>query len=113
VAYSKDLRERAVVFVREGGSKAEASRRFKVSKWCVYDWLCREVLTPNKTGPKGSYRLDMNKLLQELEDKPDATLNELAQHVNMSYTAVRMALKKENITRKKNVALPGAHRRTA
>ena len=34
MAYSVDLRERVVGFVGNGGSKAEASRRFGVSLWC-------------------------------------------------------------------------------
>jgi len=42
VAYSLDLRERVVEFVEEGGSRVEAAARFKVSLWCVKDWLKRK-----------------------------------------------------------------------
>ena len=35
-AYSLDLRERIVGFMEQDGSKAEATRRFGVSKWTVY-----------------------------------------------------------------------------
>ncbi|MCA6369642.1 MAG: helix-turn-helix domain-containing protein, partial [Cytophagales bacterium] len=39
-----DLRERVVKYVREGGSKAEAARRYEVSEATVYTWLKRENL---------------------------------------------------------------------
>ena len=41
MAYSIDLRKRVVEFGEEGGSKAEAARRFRVSGWCVHDWCDR------------------------------------------------------------------------
>ena len=46
MTYSIDLRKRVVEFVSEGGSKAEASRRYEVSLWCVDDWCKREDLAP-------------------------------------------------------------------
>ncbi len=36
---SSDLRQRVVDFVRSGGSRAEAARRFKVGEASVYRWL--------------------------------------------------------------------------
>ena len=36
---SSDLRKRVLVCVRGGGSKAEAARRFQVSRASVYNWL--------------------------------------------------------------------------
>ena len=46
MTYSEDLRERVVEFVRAGGSKSKAAEQFKVSRWCVYDWLSRKSLEP-------------------------------------------------------------------
>ena len=46
MSYSLDLRERVVAFVREGGGKAGAARRFSVSRKTVYNWLSREPLAP-------------------------------------------------------------------
>ncbi|NJK57672.1 MAG: IS630 family transposase, partial [Pleurocapsa sp. SU_5_0] len=42
MTYSVDLRKRVVEFVAAGGSKAEASRRYEVSLWCVNDWCQRK-----------------------------------------------------------------------
>ena len=39
MAYSLDLRKRALDFVSAGGSKAEASRRFSVGRSTLYNWL--------------------------------------------------------------------------
>lgn len=44
MTYSIDLRKRVVEFVQKGGSKAEASRRYQVSLWCVNDWCKRNVV---------------------------------------------------------------------
>jgi len=39
MAYSVDLRERVVNFVKAGGTRLQASRRFKVGEVTVYRWL--------------------------------------------------------------------------
>ena len=39
MAYSIDLRERVVNFVKNGGSKAQAARKYEVSRWCVFENL--------------------------------------------------------------------------
>ena len=48
MAYSLDLRKRVVDFVSLGGSKAEASRRYEISLWCVNDWCGRQSLEAAK-----------------------------------------------------------------
>jgi transposase len=48
MTYSLDLRQRVVDFVKNGGSKAEASRVYEVSEWCVYEWCKRIELKPKK-----------------------------------------------------------------
>lgn len=37
MSYGKDLRKRVLDFVAEGGSKAEAARRFRIHPSTVYD----------------------------------------------------------------------------
>jgi transposase len=106
VAYSLDLRKRVVEFVEEGGSRVEAAARFKVSLWCVKDWLKRKnSLAPGKPGPQGSWKLNRNTLKITVEGKPDATLDELAQEMGTGRTAIWHALKQMKISRKKNVAI--------
>lgn len=40
--YSQDFRKRVIDFISTGGSKAETSRRFGVSRRCIYNWLDAE-----------------------------------------------------------------------
>ena len=50
--YSQDLRKRVLDFIAAGGSKAEASRRFQVSRRCIYNWLdAVDPFTYEKPGP--------------------------------------------------------------
>ena len=79
MTYSIDLRKRVVVFVIDGGSKAEASRRYKVSLWCVNDWCKREDLTPQQQ--KGRKRkLDWEALSRHIQEYPEALLRERGRH---------------------------------
>ena len=48
---SLDFRQRVVNFVRSGGSKAEAARRFKIGEASVYRWLKPNgVARPDREG---------------------------------------------------------------
>ena len=55
---SGDLRQRVVDFVRSGGSKAEAARRFKVGQASVYRWLKPGGMAYKRPGPQGPRKLD-------------------------------------------------------
>ena len=72
MTYSEDLRERVVEFVRGGGKKSEAARRFGESGWCVYEWLSREHLAAEKSGPKQAWEIDMEALAAHVAAYPDA-----------------------------------------
>lgn len=106
MAYSLDLRKRVVSFVKEGGSKAEASRRFGVSIWCVWDWCNRKVLSPKKQGRR-SRKLDWEKLRQHTIDYPDLILRERAEHFKVHNNAIWYACKQMGISYKKNFSLQG------
>jgi|ERR671921_305174 transposase len=104
MSYSEDLRRRVVGYVRQGGSKAEAARRFEISLWCVKDWVKRgDNLTAGKPGPRGSHKLDWQALQVALKQRDDATLAELAQQFRVSHNAVWYALKRLKISRKKRL----------
>jgi transposase len=52
-----DLRERAVKFINDGGSKVEAARRFDLGRQTVYRYLAAAhegMLAPKKTGGIGA-----------------------------------------------------------
>jgi transposase len=104
MAYSIDLRKRVVEFVEEGGSKAEAARRFRVSGWCVHDWCCRADLTPKQHGPRRR-KLDRLALRQHVAHHPEATLKERAPHFGVAINAIWYALQQVKVTHKKNSAV--------
>lgn len=106
MAYSIDLRKRVVEFVESGCSKAEASRRFNVSLWCVYDWLRRDDLTPKKS-PVRHRKVDKDALRRHVEQYPDALLRERAEVFGVHINAIWYLMHKMKLTHKKTDALHG------
>ena len=111
MVHSSDLRERVVAFVREGGGKSEAARRFRVSRWCVYDWLSRKELKPASTRAVKPWKLCPEKLKDHVEQYPDAYQYERARDLGVSRYAVWYGLRRLGI--KKNAAVPGKKRRAS
>ena len=102
MSYSSDLRKRVLDFLDGGGSKAEASRLYNVSRTCIYNWLgAEDPLKRQKPGPRGPHRLDFTALEQHVADFPDQTQRERAAHFGVSKNCIFYALRKLNITRKK------------
>ena len=101
MTYSIDLRKRVVAFVRQGGSKAEASRRYEISLWCVNDWCKRGDLTP-KTVTRRKRKLDWEALAGHIQEFPDALLRERAQYFGVRESAIWYASHQMKLTRKKN-----------
>ena len=101
MTYRVDLRKRVVDFVAAGGSKAEASRRYQVSLWCVNNWCQRKNLIPApQLGRKR--KLDWKAVAQHIQENPDALLRERAQHFGVHTSAIGYAQKQMKLTRKKN-----------
>ena len=107
--YSSDIRALVIDFVESGGSKAEASRIYQVAIRSVFYWVKQgRNYKPNKPGPKGSYKLDRDKLVKLIESNPDMMLKELASELGVSINAVFHSLKVLGYTRKKNGTLQRA-----
>jgi len=100
MTYSIDLRERAISYVNQGGSKAEAARLFKINRQTLYNWLHAVDLTPKACGPRRR-KLDKEKLAAHVRDYPDALLRERSVHFGVHVNAIWVALRQLNI-RKKN-----------
>jgi putative transposase len=109
MTYSVDLRERVVAFVKEGGSKAEAARRFGVTRSCVYDWLSREDLKPKKHGRR-KRKLDWAALAQHIEAHPDQLLRARAAHFGVRMYSLQYACRQMRISHKKNLPIRGKKR---
>lgn len=105
MTYSKDLRERVVKYVRDGGEQLEAVRLFGISRKTVYHWLHRNNIssTPVRTRVR---KLNKALLAAHVEKYPDALLRERAEHFGVHINAIWFALRRMNI-RKKNDTVRG------
>ena len=104
-AYTIDLRERIVGFVKAGGARTEAAIRFGVSRRTVHRYL--EADADGRLAPKRSWgrwrKLDPGKVRQEVGRRPDATLPELAKVFGACPMGVCHCLRRLKVTLKKLV----------
>ena len=103
MTYSLDLRKRAVSYVNQGGSKAEAARLYGIGRQTLYNWLGSEDLRPQAPGFRRR-KLDKEALRAHVRDYPDALLRERAAHFGVHINAIWVALQQMSIV-KKNDAL--------
>jgi transposase len=114
-AYTLDLRERVVKFVKSGGSKAEAARRFAVGRRTVYRYL--DAAQAGTLAPKQSWghwrKLDPHQLQAHVKKHPDATLKEIQKVFGVSHHAVWVRLRQLGFTLKKTHKISRAERSAA
>ena len=103
MGYSIDLRERVIGFVKQGGSRREAARRFAVNHQTVNNWMSRP--TAAKPGPKAP-RVDTVKLAKHIEQHHDMYLEERAKVFGMSPSGMWRAMNRLKHTFKKPSATP-------
>ncbi len=103
MTYSLDLRKQALKYIKNVGTRKEASVIFSVTTRTLSNWISRErqqILAPNKRRPSPS-KIDSNKLKQYLQKYPDAYLKEIAQESGVTIPAVFYACKRLKLTLKK------------
>ena len=96
------LRQLVRQYVANGGSKAEASRLFDISRTAIYRWLTNDSprKKPGRTRPD---KLDEQALLEDVRHYPDKLLRERAEDFSMSINGIWVALKRLGI--KKNAEI--------
>jgi transposase len=113
MTYSLDFRSK-VLFVREKEELtiAEVAERFHVGVATVVRWLKR--LEPQRTRVKPATKIDRIALARDVREHPDAYQSERARRLGVSEKGIGHALRRMNITYKKNTAASqGERRRTA
>src|SRR5687768_2939790 len=106
---SQDLRKRVIEFVWGGGSKAEAARRFQVSRSSVYNWtVVPDGLAHERPGPKGPLRLDGRALRTQVAKQQDGTQKERARIFGVSRHGIWYARQRMKDSRKKNAGVQRA-----
>ena len=104
--YSVDLRKRVLEFIKEGGSKSQAARVFKVSRASIYTWLgMDDIAVFQRPGPRKPRKLELKALSAHIENYPDKTHLERAHHFGVSSHCIWYNLRQLKISRKKNDSL--------
>lgn len=104
MAYSIDFRKKAIAYWEKGHTKEELYEAFEIYPARINEWkrLLKETGSLEPKYPKTREgKIDLQKLEQELERKPDLTLPELAKIFNCTKQSVDAACKRAKITRKK------------
>jgi transposase len=113
MTYSIDFRSKVLaVREKEDLTIAEVAERFCVGVATVVRWLKR--LEPQRTRYKPASKIDRIALARDVREYPDAYQAERAKRLGVSEKGIGHALRRMNITYKKNAATSqGERRRTA
>lgn len=106
MGYSTDLRETVLKFIDAGNSIKTACKVFRVSRSSIQRWRSRlndvGTIAP-KPRTKSPYKVDESALKAYIAAHPDAYLNEIAAHFNVTDSGISKALNRLKITRKKKL----------
>ena len=109
--YDIKYRRRALDYWGEGHSKKETAEVFKVDPSTLHRWKSRLNET-GKLEPKKVIqpwrKIDPERLMEILAERPDAYLKEIAEEFGCSDVAILKALRRLKISRKKNHTFPGS-----
>jgi len=101
MTYSLDFRRKVIKIKEERGLTFEkTSEHFGIGIRTLFRW--QERLEPKKTRNKPATKIDMNKLEQDVLKNPDDFQYERAKRFGVSQWGIGMALRRLNITNKKN-----------
>ena len=110
MSYDVKYRQRALSYLSEGNSFRKTAEVFKVSTSTLQAWKSQlnetGTLTPKKRETPWR-KIDPEKLRKYVEEHPDAYQHEMATAFGVRRYAIQQALKRLQITRKKNHALQG------
>jgi len=104
MAYEKKFKERVLEYLTEGHTERETATVFKVGRSSIQNWKKAIAKTGSlevKKRNRRAKKLPLEDLEAYVSMHPDAYLSEIGEHFNCSGEAVRKALKKLKITRKK------------
>ena len=102
--YSEDLRKKVVEFTLKGNSQRKTAETFGVNLTTVNKWvkIFRQTGEIKDKERKVKFRkIDPQKLLQLVEENPEAYLKEFAEIFNCSTVAIYKQLVKLGVTLKK------------
>ena len=104
MSYPVKYRERTIEYRQEGHTLEETSKTFKVAKSTIREWekqLKEKGDLKPKVPNRGSKKIDPERLRAYVAEHPDAYQTVIANVFNCCQSAVKKALKRLKITRKK------------
>ena len=104
MAYSHDLRKKALGYIENGGSQVQASRIFAVTIQTLCNWANRRkrgLLPPIKTRKRSPSKINNEALKKYLQKHPDAYLREIASEFDSSISGIFYACKRLKVSLKK------------
>lgn len=104
MAYSLDLRRRALTLLSQDYKIEEVSNLLNIGTATLWRWKAREKqgnLEASYPKTRDFYKIDEAKLRQFISDNPDAYQHEIAEALGVTRTGVQYALARLGITRKK------------
>lgn len=110
MTHSLDMRKHILATrEKEQLSIQETAKRFNVGAQSIFRWL--KNIEPKTTRNKPCPKIDMEKLKQDVIDRPDDYQHERAKRFGVSQNAIFKGLKRLGISRKKNVKSPQGERK--
>lgn len=113
IAYSQDLRKRAINLIERGMSISNVSRLLKISRPTIYKWRHQWEKTgstrplTNSPPPQPAKIKDWRRFREFVDNNGDKTQEEMAiLWGNCSRHTISRGLKKIGYTRKKNLRIP-------
>jgi len=104
MGYSIDLRKKVIEYLARGHTMRQARDAFGIGLDTVNRWKQKFARTGDLSYPpprRSFKKLDPEKLKAYVEERPDAYLSEIASAFGCCVSAVRKALMRLKITRKK------------
>ena len=104
MSYSVDMREKVMAY-RANHSIRKTAKTYGISVRAIQDWEKIQAETgrlEKKPLERKWRKIDPEKLRDYVAENPDAFLEEIGEEFGCSGEAIRLALKKLKITRKKN-----------
>lgn len=110
MTYSLDFRQRVLkIKAEERLSMSEVADRFGIGVASVMRWS--KSIEPKTVRQRPAIKLDMEALKKDVELYPDAYLKERASRFNVTHMSIWFALKRLNVTCKKNSTAPQSRSR--
>lgn len=108
MAYSLDLREKAILLLEKGKSNTEVAELLEIGIATLYRWQKKKAAGESlKPGKNGSFirKIDPQMLAEYVAKHPDHTLAEMKRNLGFGINSIWYRLKQLGITLKKSNAL--------